>query len=293
MAENLNYISPIPFYSSLNDVDSMNDYAFGNVYKNILHKDSTQVYIPTFLLHTLFSYSVVQSVTCNLRSASDSSVVYQLGLNSISVIDDNGLATLLYNGASLVQNVALGKYYFEVYVFNGTTTQIFYSDYVYVTDDIHNYVRVSWYNDIDLFVAGRLIPFTQGFRPYCYVDSLIGKPEYSFEEESTERLGYQFIELQLSKKSYRFVFVAPEYLCDAMRLAKVCNHKQITRYDFPNYGKSFEPMNIDFTVEWEEQGNLAGVTLGFDVDNILSNTSGYAPLNGDFNNDYNNDFNNV
>ena len=44
----------------------------------------------------------------------------------------------------------------------------------------------------------------------------IGKPEYNFEEESTKRLGYVYVESQVSKKTYMFNTVVPEYICEAL-----------------------------------------------------------------------------
>ena len=44
------------------------------------------------------------------------------------------------------------------------------------------------------------VDFSDNFKFKCYLKTQVGKPEYSFEEEATERLGYSFIESQISKK---------------------------------------------------------------------------------------------
>lgn len=120
------------------------------------------------------------------------------------------------------------------------------------------------------------------------MNTQIGKPEYDFEEEATERMGYTFIESQISKKIYKFTFVAPEYLCDALRIVRLCESKQITSklqtYDLTTF--SMEP-------EWEDQGDLAAVECEFETDTVIANIGGYEPelLGGDYNEDYNNDYN--
>lgn len=289
----LNYISPIPFYKSLNCIDSMNDYSFGGVYKNILYYNNGTLAIPPFILHTLFTS--ITSLSANIRNADSGAVISLSSLIQLNTLQDNGFVTIYHNGADVnISPLPLGKYYLEMYIFSNSQQYIFYSDYLYITDDIHNYIKLQWKNAHDLYVAGRTIPFSHAFEPYCYVDSLIGKPEYSFEEESTSRLGYQFIESIISKKQYRFAFIAPEYLCDAVRIMKICNTKLVTRYDLPNYGKTYNVMDMDFSVEWQEQENLAGITITLSVDDVVANVSGYLPLTtGDFNNDYNNDFSNT
>lgn len=294
MIKNQNYISPIPFYSSLAEVDSRNDYAFGAIYKNVLYKDeNAYLHIPPFVLHTDMPAGSAVDVDAILVDANDPTITYQIPNTQFSIIHDNGYETIVCTGYTTIQGVQLGKHYIALTVYETVPEHVLYSDYVYVTDDIHNYVKLTWQNANNLYIADRVIPFEQNFKPYCYVDSLIGKPIYEYEEESTQRNGYEFIESQISKKSYRFVFIAPEYLCDAIRIMKLCSSKKITRFDMPNYGKEYDLMNMDFDVEWEEQGNLAAATIRFSVDNIASNISGYLPLNGDFNNDYNNDFSNT
>lgn len=293
-----NNISPIPFYDSLDEVNSKNDYAFGNTYKNIVYYESQSntLHIPSFVIHTLLPTTTNLTITLNIVNTKTGSIVFQIQNGEFDKIEEESLWTILFRQHDLDATgvtVPLGEYYFQVIAFDNVRNNYFYSDYVYITSDIHNYVKLEWLNDNNLYINKRSIPFESGFRPYCYVDALIGKPTYEYEEELTSRLGYDFIELQTSKKTYNFGFVAPEYLCDALRLMKVCNHKYVTRFDFPNYGTQYDIMNMGFEVDWEEQGDLAGVTLSFSINNVISNTSGYLPLGGDFNNDYNSDFNNV
>ena len=115
----------------------------------------------------------------------------------------------------------------------------------------------------------------------------VGKPEYDFEVESTDRMGYNFIESQVSKNLYKFVFLAPEYLCDALRIVRLCENKKITSklqtYDLTTF--NMEP-------EWEDQGDLASVECELETDTVIANIGCYTPelAGGDFKRDFNNDF---
>ena len=123
------------------------------------------------------------------------------------------------------------------------------------------------------------------------IGSELGKPEYSYEEQATNRLGYNYIESQVSKKIYKFNAVLPEYLCDALRIVRLCSNKKLT-----SKGETYDMLSFGMDVDWQEQGDLASVTCEFEIDNIIVNTGGFKFAGvggGDFNEDFNNDFNNI
>ena len=82
--------------------------------------------------------------------------------------------------------------------------------------------------------------------------------------------------------------MAPEYLCDALRIVRLCENKQIT-----SKLQTYEPISFNMTPKWEDQGDLAAVECEFETDTIVANLGGYhkVPIGGDYNNDYNDDFN--
>ena len=102
-------------------------------------------------------------------------------------------------------------------------------------------------------------------------------------------MGYTFIESQVSKKIYKFTFIAPEYLCDALRIVRLCENKQII-----NKSQVYDLTTFNMEPKWEDQGDLASVECEFETDTIIANIGGYAPelLGGDYNDDYNNDYKN-
>ena len=292
-----------PTYAKLRSLDERNDYAFGTAYRRVIHagRDGSYLQLPSFYIYTeqlvtgtaningYFLFEDGQRIPLNTNSSFVSFVA------NIVTVDFNGSLLLVSPPAVLQLDSPwpLGPVILVLNVYNDIETVTHYSDRLYITNDIHNYLELAWWNDTNLTINKRIIPYEYGYMPTCLVDALIGKPEYSFEEEIVERLGYKFVQSAISKKSLRFSFVAPEYLCDSVRIMRICNNKRITRYDFPNYGETIEPMTISLDFNWDEAGHLAQIDVVADIDLVAANPSGYLPLqSGDFNNDYNNDFDN-
>lgn len=168
--------------------------------------------------------------------------------------------------------------------------KIYYSEVFCYTNDISDCLKIEYWNpEGNLYVGGKypIFPPEKVFHYILLLKSELGKPEYSFEEEATKRLGYSFIESQVSKKTYKFNTIIPEYLCDAMRIIRLCSQKKITCK-----GETYDAITFNMEVDWQEQGDLASVTCEFDVDNVVTNFGGFKHENigGDFNNDYNNDY---
>lgn len=323
------YSSVIPFYeandltlsdwqhitfASMLKLDERNDYAFKVPYKRILYFDRAKdvLNIPSFYIYTGIEYNSALPIRCEGIKIifNDGSFVltsntapynqsFEDFRNNIVLDIQNNQWLLVSEPTSLRLNSEswpLGPVSIVLQLMqpNAVDYYYYYSDRLYITDDIHNYIELSWSNNTNLAIGNRIIPYELGYRPSCYVDTLLGKPEYTFEEEIIDRLGYKFVQSAISKKVYRCAFSAPEYLCDSLRIMRICNNKLVTRYDFPNFGESIEPMVMTMDVNWDDQGHLALVDMSFEVDLVAANPSGYIPLRtGDFNNDYNSDFDNT
>lgn len=167
----------------------------------------------------------------------------------------------------------------------------FFSEMFCCTNNLDDCLYIEYWNKgRDFAIKDGIITFQEGFKFGLYLKSELGKPEYNFEEESTKRLGYTFIESQVSKKVYKFNTIIPEYLCDAMRLIRLCSDKKLI-----SKGETYGMLSFDMDVEWQQQGDLASVTCEFETDNVIVNLGGLIPedLGGDFRNaHFNNDFDN-
>lgn len=284
-----NNISPLPFYDNIALQNHRKDYAFGQVCPLITYRNMLlpfQIILPDTV--SIANVRIYNFNTGKYLDISKSMVENGLVLKSYSYTYGDKYSSfkvLKYPGTLPINEIEYeGLYYLAI-----LTTELgtIYSDVFSVCTRVDDYILMEYSNSYDLQLKGGIVDFSDGFKFKCYLNTQIGKPEYSFEEEATERMGYSFIESQVSKKIYKFTFLAPEYLCDALRIVRLCDYKQITSklqtYDLTTF--SMEP-------EWQDQGDLASVECEFETDTVIANIGGYEPvkLNGDYNKDFNIDY---
>ena len=281
MKQTNNNISPLPFYDDISLQNHRKNYAFGQIYPLIIHKN--------MLLPFQFCVSSGSSVSQAHLYSSEGlyicSILQELKENGLTVKQYTNFSLVKYPGTLPVNSIKHeGQYYIWLRLNGGPTLC---SDVFTVYNRVDDYLELEYSNSYNFELKNGLVDFSEGFKFKCYLPTQVGKPEYDFEEEATERMGYTFIESQVSKKLYKFTFLAPEYLCDALRIVRLCNDKQIT-----SKGQVYDLTTFNMKPEWEEQGDLAAVECEFETDTVISNIGGYEPelLGGDFNNDYNNDF---
>lgn len=276
-------ISPLKFYDDFHKQNRYRSFAYGHVAPLITNPNV----VSPFQLIVSGNVSEVYVRNANTNKRVTGNVVERFkdaGLRNVSKDDDYNILLFLgifplsgvidYEGQYWLEIHSGGWYYSEVFCFDNNT------------DDC---LKVEYWNPEGDFALknGIIVLGSENFHFILLLKSELGKPEYSFEEEATKRLGYSFIESQVSKKTYKFNTVIPEYLCDAMRIIRLCSQKKITCK-----GETYDAITFNMEVDWQEQGDLASVTCEFDVDNIITNLGGFEHenLGGDFNNDYNNDY---
>lgn len=276
-----NNISPLPFYDDISLQNHRKDYAFGQIYPLVVYKNMLLPF--QFCVSSGTGVSEAKLYTKGRVLVAD--ILSNLKENGLTVKSYTGFKLVKYPGTLPVNSIKHeGQYYIQLRLNSG---KYFYSDIFTVYNRVDDYLELEYTNSYNFELKNGIIDFSDNFKFKCYLPTQIGKPEYDFEEEATERMGYTFIESQVSKKLYKFTFLAPEYLCDALRIVRLCNDKQIT-----SKGQVYDLTTFNMKPEWEEQGDLAAVECEFETDTVISNIGGYEPelLGGDFNNDYNNDF---
>lgn len=277
-----NNISPLPFYDNLALQNHRKDYAFGQVYPLITYKN---MLLP-FQVVLASGTSVNWVRLYNSSTGKYTDITTSIKENGLQIKSFTGFKLLKYPGTlPIIGIVHEGQYYLEISIFGLGTI---YSDIFTVCNKVDDYLLLEYYNSYNFELKNGIVDFSDDFKFRCYLNTQIGKPEYDFEEEATERMGYTFIESQVSKKIYKFTFIAPEYLCDALRIVRLCENKQIT-----SKSQVYDLTTFNMEPKWEDQGDLASVECEFETDTVIANIGGYEPalLGGDFNNDYNNDFN--
>lgn len=262
-----NNISPLPFYNSMDEQNHNKDYAFGQVYPLIAHPKGLLPF--QFIVNT--SSASVQNVRLvNIKTDWYKDLIQEMeyeGALSVTPYSDMGISVIAFSGANFDYTFPPGQYQLSIRV----SGMVYISEIFTVCTDISNYLRLEYGNSYDLATEKGVIRFGDGFKFVCYLNTQIGKPEYVFEEEATERMGYTFIESQVSKKIYKFTFLAPEYLCDALRIVRLCDTKQIT-----SKGRTYDLTTFSMEPEWEEQGDLAAVECEFETDTVIANIGGYT-----------------
>lgn len=276
-----NNISPLPFYDNLALQNHRKNYAFGQVYPLITYKNMLLPFQVVLASGTAINWVRLY----NFNTGAHTTITASMKENGLTIKSYTDFKLLKYPGTlPIVEIKHEGLYYLAISI-SGLGT--IYSDVFTVTNKVDDYLLLEYYNSYNFELKNGIVDFSDNFKFKCYLNTQIGKPEYDFEEEATERMGYTFIESQVSKKIYKFTFLAPEYLCDALRIVRLCESKQITSklqtYDLTTF--SMEP-------EWEDQGDLAAVECEFETDTVIVNIGGYEPelLGVDFNNDFNDDY---
>lgn len=274
-------ISPLPFYNDIALQNHRKDYAYGQIYPLITYSN---LLLPFQVVLDKTDNTIGQVKLHSLNSGDYTDITSSIKEVGLSIRQFDTYNILVYPALLPFTSTLLdGRYYLSIEL----NTGVIYSDIFTVTHDVSKYVLIEYRSTKNFNLPLGHVDFSEAFTFRCYIASNIGKPEYSFEEEATERLGYSFIESQISKKVYRFAFVAPEYLCDALRLVRLCDNKTIKEN-----GTLYELNTFAMDPKWEEQGDLAVVECEFETDTVIANLGGFTPklLGGDFNNDYNDDF---
>lgn len=278
-----NNISPLPFYDNIILQNHRKDYAFGQIYQLITYKNMLLPF--QVVLSSGTSINWVRLYDFNTGKYID--ITASMKENGLTIKSYTDFKLLKYPGTLPIVEIKYeGLYYLAISISDLGTI---YSDLFTVTNRVSDYLLIEYSNSYNFELKNGIVDFSDNFAFKCYLNTQVGKPEYDFEEEATERMGYTFIESQVSKKIYKFTFIAPEYLCDALRIVRLCENKQIT-----SKSQVYDLTTFNMEPEWEDQGDLASVECEFETDTVIANIGGYTPelAGGDFNYDYNNDYKN-
>lgn len=274
-------LSPLKFYDALEKQERYKSYAYGHV---------SPVIMPFNTIYP-FQFVLPAGITANIEACwlirvPDNSVALQIytQLREAGLSITNGI--VMFPGVFPINDIHFEGEYYLRFTIGGKR---FYSEVFCFTNNTDDCLEIEYWNpESDFILRNGMVTFTNNFHFKVLLKSELGKPEYNFEEEATKRLGYNFIESQVSKKTYKFNAILPEYMCDALRLIRLCSNKILR-----SKGEEYEMLSFDMDVDWQDQGDLASVNCEFDIDNIIVNFGGlgYEKSGGDFNNDFNNDFN--
>lgn len=290
MAINPICFSPLNFYDDKAKQCHRRSFAYGNISPLIVRRG----FFPCFqFVIPSEQYGQGEPLTeaYVYDAATDTPVTGDISENltdtGFTISEVNGYNVALYDGLLPVSFNEEGLYYLEL---RGGTAWRYYSEVFCPKGNVNDCIEIEYWNrgGGNFYVKNGIIAFPDNFHFRLLLQTELGKPEYNFEEESSKRMGYSFIESQTSKKVYKFNVLAPEFICDAMRIIRLCSDKIIKTGLYEH-----EALTFEMETDWQTQGDLASVSCEFEVDNVIANFGGFVSplLGGDFNGDYNNDFN--
>lgn len=152
------------------------------------------------------------------------------------------------------------------------------------TDDL---LCIEYGDRYDIGLDVGHIDFTDTFRFKVWLPTTLGKPEYLMEQEETLRDGVAFIERQLSEKLFKFTALAPEFLCDALRIASLCDFIKVTQS-----GMVYDVTHLAIKTEWLDTGWLASLEAEFKCDTVIKKIANIVTVGGSFDSSFNSDYNN-
>lgn len=274
-------LSPLSFYSSLKEQNHRRNYAYDAVFPLVAHRDYFMpfqfvlpgtVAIGTVTLHDV-SGTQVKVLTSAMKTA---------GLTATTF---DGYTVFSFPSRTTASSLGLpiGNHYLKI---NGLVSEVFT-----VVSNANKFLQLVWRNEEDIIYNGGRLLYSTGYANRLLLDTQLGKPDYRFEEEGEERDGFFFPEKQISEKVYKFTFLAPEYLLDALRLVRLSDHVSIV----DTFGKVHKCDTILLTPRWQTQGDIASVGVEFETGTVIKRLGNGASADivtgtGDFNVDYNEDY---
>lgn len=270
-----NNLSILPFYNAISDQNHRKDYAFGEIYP--LYCPDYNILPFQFIGGPFWSTTIgdYQLALINLNTGVETDLTSWFAAEAVVTnYATEGYTIIRYpaivrNTASLLSE---GRYYLRLY--DDDSEQTVYSEVVtVVAEDSLQKLLVIEYSDGDdlIFDEGR-IEYTD-FVWKLYLPTQLGKPEYPFTEELQERDGYSFFEKQISEKTFKFTFLAPEFLLDAMRVIRLSDNIAVGNKGWNRLGTSFNPKyeaeTFLITPTWEDGGWIASVEAEFQCDTIV------------------------
>lgn len=292
MSTVIHNLNVLPFYDDLRYQNHKKEYAYDEVYK--LYSPSTRL-LPFQIIRPHATSTPITSVLLKgvdrkgNPNGSETDITAQVTGSGLTILEfsADGYDIIKYPStfAFPALTIGLGQYFIEVT--DGTNT--WYSEIFTIVSNPEKLLRLVYTNYDDIETPDGKIDYTQPFSWSVYLDTKLGKPRYTIEEEAKVRDGFTYYEKQLSEKRYVFEFMAPEFLLDALRIVRLHDVVRVF-YD----GLVYDCEVIFIEPRWQEQGDLAAVTVEFGVGSVIKKTGGgFIRDAGDFGDDFNDDFFNI
>lgn len=261
-----NNFTPLAWYDSPEDQSFRKPYAYGSVYPLYVPKGL----IPFQIIEKVSSSTPVQYLHFYLYTVDDEYVGElpqgDMLFNGLWSSQNGDYAVISYTASQnslrpLVDKI--GQYY--LLMEDESVGIEYYSEAFTVVNSVAPYIKLEWWDIDDLVFDAGMIDYHHSYVNRVYLCSEIAMPEYTFDEQGEDRGGYFFANSQLSEKTYRLSFLAPEYLCDALRVVQLSDYIRIT----DQYRNVYMADTFSLSPEWQPQGYLAAVQAEFQTNTVI------------------------
>jgi hypothetical protein len=212
-----------------------------------------------------------------------------------NIRNEENYASVFLGGRWLISHdIPIGTYYLSMTY--GDTNDItaskeWYSDLFTFRADTSDLIKLSYRATKPIVTANNYMPFKEGVserQMEVWIDATAMNNEFMFEDSVETMDGYDMVEKRVSYKKYNIVFLATEYMAEALRLLWHCDDVEMTMR-----GRRYKVNNTNIEVAWDIDNHFAKVTLKCKTDTVIQ-TNGigiYAKAEGRaFSDDYNDDF---
>lgn len=283
-----NNLNPLPWYTSIDQQNHRKSYVYGEIYPLYT--------MANFMLPWQVQTSLVDVESYYIDIYNDDGTLYhsltaQEKAQNVSIVSMTEMSYVVFVPTfPVATNQPDGRYYATLRIDTLNDSVTYYSEVYTVVHSLYNFLKIEWYDATNLYYEGGQINYSSklNYKNHIYLPTELGKPEYTFEETGEDRDGFYFPEKQLSEKTYRFNFLAPEYMLDAMRIIRLSDYVIIT----DQFGVEYKADKFLMTPKWTQNGDLAQVEVEFQTNTVIKKigrgivTGGVADYNADYNNDY-------
>ena len=278
----MNNINVLPFYLTLQEQHFRAEYAYGEKFSLIAPK---QKLLPFQIVRDASENSVSDVTLVNFNTGTETDLTADIAAAGLSYQNYGSYDVIYFTGINaLSTQLQQGLHYLRI----SDGAEVWYSDLLNLVSDVSDYLKIEYWDGANLVFEGGEIHYQNRFKLSAYLPTVLGYPEYIFEEQVTRRDGLTFPEKRLAYKTYKFNFIAPEYLCDALRVAAISDKVYIT-----DKNKTYISDRFLMTPKWQSGGFYAVIEAEFEAGTIFKKTGILAgDGSGDFNTAFTNGFTN-
>lgn len=202
----------------------------------------------------------------NVKTGATEDISTYMNDNTEVSTQSNYQVAIYDSSVNLASNMNPGYYY--LYLNDGQDS--YYSEVFLACEDLSEFIKIEWWRDSDLVFTNQdgnaRIVYSTGYINSMYIDSDIGKPQYQYQIEETERSGYKFVEKVVSFKRFNFDGILPEAIVDV--ISKIPHHEYIT---ITYNGISLRVSKFDVREpDWTDYGDLAVLPIEFETYTVIS-----------------------